>query len=158
MHTDYSNFKARQKGEYEKAWQSTGKCVFCDLRDKYIIYEKNGVVLTTNLFPYIDGHLMVIPRRHSETIQEVTVEEWAEFKHIIEIGSELLKKTLKIKDVWVLYRIGEGYRAGKSVVHSHIHLIPYSLDLIKMEYQELNISPQELAEKLRKTLKKNETQ
>ncbi len=40
MHTDYSNFKARQKGEYEKAWQSTGKCVFCDLRDKYIIYEK----------------------------------------------------------------------------------------------------------------------
>ena len=35
---------ARISGRYEDIWQSVGKCVFCDLKDKYIIFEENGIV------------------------------------------------------------------------------------------------------------------
>ena len=54
--------QARTKGHYEKIWQNTGKCVFCDLKDKYVLLEENGIVLTINLSPYIDGQLMAIHR------------------------------------------------------------------------------------------------
>ena len=67
---------ARTTGKYDDIWQSTGKCVFCDLRDKYVIYEENGVVLTIVLFAYIDGHCMIIPRRHVRSVKELTPVEW----------------------------------------------------------------------------------
>lgn len=152
---DYSNYKARQTGEYKDIWQTTGKCVFCDLREKYIIYEKNGVVITSNLFPYIDGHLMIIPRRHTEDVTQITPEEWQAIHELTKIGHDLMKKALNIEDIWVLYRIIGGYKAGKTVNHSHIHLLPYSKEMLAINYQDLSISPLELSEKLRNYIKEH---
>jgi hypothetical protein len=32
---------ARTGGYYGDIWTTVGKCVFCDLRNKYIFYEEN---------------------------------------------------------------------------------------------------------------------
>ena len=65
---------ARTGGYYGKIWTTVGKCVFCDLREKYIVHEENGVVITVPLFAYIDGNLMIIPRRHVKSIKELTAD------------------------------------------------------------------------------------
>ena len=44
---------ARFNKEYNDIWQSVGKCTFCDLNEKYIFFEENGIVMTVNLFAYI---------------------------------------------------------------------------------------------------------
>jgi len=49
---------------YDRVVSSLDKCVFCDLKSKYIIAEEGGMVLSVNLFPYLDGHLLIIPRGH----------------------------------------------------------------------------------------------
>jgi diadenosine tetraphosphate (Ap4A) HIT family hydrolase len=146
---DYSDYNSRTYGDYAKIWTATGKCVFCDLRDKYIVAEKNGVVLTVNIFPYINGHLLIIPRRHIEDLDEMTQQEWADIKELSQLGKKLLRKSLGIKSVWLLYRMAQGFKAQKTVAHAHAHLIPYSDKLFKWEFQEITMAPLDLAAELR---------
>jgi ATP adenylyltransferase len=149
---DYSDYNARNKGTYGDIWTQTGKCVFCDLREKYLITTNDKAVLTVNLFPYIDGHLMVIPKRHVESFEEITEEEWTDMQRLAKIGVRLLKEVLNIENVWILQRAPKGTKASKSVPHTHMFILPHTDGLNKWTYQEITIPPVELAEKLRKKL------
>lgn len=134
---------------YEEAWKNAGKCVFCDLKDKYIIAEKDNVVLAVNLYQYIDGHLMVIPRRHIESLEETNQTEWQAIFYLLNLGVKKLREKLKINDVYILDRPMSGFKTGKTVAHSHFHIIPYKPELVSWHFQEVVIHPEELAKKLR---------
>ncbi|TAH36753.1 hypothetical protein EYC59_00190, partial [Candidatus Saccharibacteria bacterium] len=83
---------ARTGGYYGKIWTTVGKCVFCDLRDKYIVHEENGIVLTVPLFAYIDGNLMIIPRRHIKSVKELTDSEWETVRKFMYIAKKIIRK------------------------------------------------------------------
>lgn len=145
---------AREKGFYEKVWQTAGnmKCVFCDLREKYVITEKNGVVLTVALYPYVDGHLLIIPKRHIESMGELSRKEEGVVFELARTGTKLLKKKYGVENSWFLIREGDGIKVGKTVRHLHFHLIPYRPEVIKMTEVKLDILPQEVAKTLREEL------
>lgn len=149
---DYTDYNARKKGTYGDIWTNTGKCVFCDLREKYIITENDKAVLTVNLFPYIDGHLMVIPKRHIESFENIDIDEWTAMQELAKVGIKLLREVLNIHEVWVLQRAPEGFKANKSVPHSHMFLLPYSKDLNTWHFQDIKIAPIDLAKRLRENL------
>lgn len=143
---------AREKGFYDKVLEKVaerGKCVFCDLKEKYIIDEENEVVLTVALYPYEDGHLLIIPRRHIESASQMADEERETVFDLAEQGQKLLREKLGVNNFWFLVREGEGIKAGKTVDHLHFHLMPYDPEVIKMGETELSIKPIDLAEKLR---------
>lgn len=147
-----SQLTARERGFYEKVLEvvaQIGKCVFCDLKEKYLVREKDGVVLTVALYPYIDGHLLIIPRRHFTSIKELKPEEWQTIMSLFQEGARILKEKLGVNNVWFLIREGEGIKVGKTVEHLHFHLMPYDLKVIKMGETKLTITPLEMAEKLR---------
>ena len=149
MAPDYSDYEARQEGRYSDIWQGIEKCVFCDLKDKYIIKKGKRAALTVNLFPYYDGHLMVIPYRHFEKFNEISHDEWSEILDLSKLGIKLMNRILKIDNVWVLFRASHGFNGGKSVSHAHLHLVPYYKNKVKWEYGELTMSPLEAARRLR---------
>lgn len=134
---------------YDEAWKEAGKCVFCDLREKYIIAEENNIVLAVNLYQYIDGHLLIIPRRHFEDLLETTEIEWKTILHLAKVGIERLRERMNIEEVWFLDRAPGGFAAGKTVKHVHAHLIPYNPKLFQWKFQEVSIHPQKLAGLLR---------
>ena len=134
---------------YEEAWKHAGKCVFCDLREKYIIAEENEIVLAANLYQYIDGHLLIIPRRHFEDMLEMTDAEWQTILHLARKGITRLRERMGIEEVWFLDRAPGGFAAGKTVTHAHAHLIPFSPKLFRWKFQNINIHPEDLAKKLR---------
>lgn len=149
-YTDYTpelQKLARRTGEYAKVLFNLKKCVFCDLREKYLITEKDGIVLTVNLFPYINGHLLLIPRRHVLKLNKLTALEWSAVKDLFDIGRSLLAKAYGFKDVNLIYR--EGERAGKTVWHLHFNLFPYDPKLIEWRYQAITEEPIKVAEELR---------
>ncbi len=139
---------ARKKGRYDEIAKNVSKCVFCDLKDKYIIAEKSGIVLTVNIFPYTTGHLMVIPRRHVENYLDLTQKEIDVCQRLLREGLRLLHDRLDIKSVWFLLR--EGPEVGKTVKHLHWQIMPFVEGLVKWNYQEIEIAPEELAKVLRK--------
>jgi diadenosine tetraphosphate (Ap4A) HIT family hydrolase len=139
---------ARIRGKYNAIAASVNKCVFCDLKKKYIVAENSGVVLTVNLFPYINGHLLVIPRRHVENYLELTQKEIIACQRLMKKGLKLLRDILQIDDVWLLLR--DGQQGGKTVKHLHWQILPNGEKLVKWHYQKINISPESLAKTLRK--------
>lgn len=151
-HAPDNQLAAREKGFYDKVLKEVaerGKCVFCDLKDKYIIAEKDDVVLTVALYPYEDGHLLIIPRRHIESIDELADKERQSVFELAKQGRKLLKDNLNVENFWLLVREGEGIKAGKTVDHLHYHLLPYDPEVIKMGESKLTIKPIDLAKKLR---------
>ncbi|PJC23329.1 hypothetical protein CO058_04155 [candidate division WWE3 bacterium CG_4_9_14_0_2_um_filter_35_11] len=146
---DYSDYHARKNGSYGDIWTKTGRCVFCDLKDKYIIAKNADAVLTVNLFPYIDGNLLVIPKTHVEGFLDISPKVWGSMRNLTELGIRLLQNELKIGEIWLNYKTSRGLTSGKSVSHGHLVIMPYTDGIMKWNYQEITIPPIELAERLR---------
>jgi len=131
---------ARFKDEYDEIWQSVNKCVFCDLNDKYIFFEENGIVMTISLFAYIDGHFMIIPRRHVKSAKELSQLEWDTVRKFTYIAKKLLKSVHGINGMQLLQK--DGSAAQSTVDHFHFHCIPFdSPDLCQWNYRELKYTP-----------------
>jgi diadenosine tetraphosphate (Ap4A) HIT family hydrolase len=146
---------ARTGGYYGDIWTTVGKCVFCDLRDKYVVHEENGVVLTVALFAYIDGNLMIVPRRHIKSVKELTETEWETVRKFMYIAKKIIRKVHGLKDIQ--YVIRDGGLAVNSTVqdHLHIHCIPSDApDLTVWNYRTLKNTPLENAELFRSQRKK----
>lgn len=156
---------ARTGGYYGEIWQNTGKCVFCDLREKYIVHEENGVVLTIALFPYIDGNLMILPRRHVRSVKELTDLEWSTMRKLMYVAKKLIREVHDIKGVQYVLRDG-GIVAQSTVSdHLHMHCIPFDApDLSTWNYRKLKYTPLENAglyqakrDKIEKLIKRYDT-
>lgn len=147
-----SQANARLAGSYWKIAETaeSKRCVFCELKDKYIVDEKNGLVLTVNLFPYINGHMLVIPRRHVENFLELTPEEIATANELMQKSIKLLRGELSVDGIWLVLR--DGQIAEKTVKHLHWQVMPYKNGLNQWNYQEITLPPIELAERLRNAL------
>lgn len=146
---------ARTGGYYGDIWTTVGKCVFCDLRDKYIFYEENGVVMAVALYAYIDGNAMIIPRRHIKSVKELTDSEWQTVRKLMYIAKKLIRKVHGIKGLQYLIRDG-GIEAQSTVSdHLHIHCIPFDApDLSTWNYRKLKYTPLENADLYKKQQKK----
>ena len=141
---------------YDRIVTALDKCVFCDLKPKYVIMEQAEVVLTVSLFPYTEGHLLIIPRRHIERLKELTGLEWLAVNALLLIGVDLIAKALGVDDVNIIYREG-GAASGKSLGHLHWHIMPMrrgvltrTTDGIHYTFQNVAKTPIELAELYRK--------
>ena len=137
---------ARTGGYYGKIWTTVGKCVFCDLRDKYIVHEENGIVLAVPLYAYIDGNLMIIPRRHIKSVKELSPEEWETVRKFMYIAKKMIRKVHGLKEM--IYMVRDGGNLVNSTVqdHLHIHCIPSDgPDLNTWNYRNLKYTPLENA-------------
>lgn len=139
---------ARVEGKYDEVMKSLKKCPFCDLKSKYLLVEENDFVLSVSLFPYIEGHLLIIPREHKEKLSDIGSEEWLQVYSLAKKGMDLLRKYAGVKNINFLYR--EGKKSGASLGHIHFHIIPSDIPLLVPKYQRINTSPLEMAELLRK--------
>lgn len=140
---------------YDRVVSALDRCVFCDLKSKYIIAEEAGMVLSVNLFPYLDGHLLIIPRRHIERFAELTDAEWSAVKSLTTLGIKLLKEGFGIDDSNIMYREG-GVGSGKSLGHLHFHIMPCIPGFLNRNekgifytYQELKFTAIQVADLLR---------
>lgn len=137
---------ARTGGYYGEIWTSVGKCVFCDLNDKYVFYEENGIVMTVALYAYIDGNFMIVPRRHVKSIKDLTNKEWETIRKFMYIAKKIVRDVHGIKGLQYILRDG-GIIAQSTVSdHLHIHCIPFDApDLVEWNYRELRYTPLENA-------------
>ncbi|HTH72456.1 MAG TPA: HIT domain-containing protein [Candidatus Pristimantibacillus sp.] len=146
---------ARTGGYYGDIWTTVGKCVFCDMRDKYIVHEENGIVLTIALFAYIDGNLMIVPRRHIKSVKDLTDKEWATIRKFMYIAKKIIRRVHGHKDIQYVLRDG-GLAVNSTVQdHMHMHCIPSDgPDMTVWNYRQLKHTPLENAELFQKQREK----
>ena len=101
-------------------------CPFCNIdkeRNKVIKYGKNVFVMFSNP-RLMEGHLLVVPKRHVEKLSELNEEERKElFDIVIEYQEKILDNIAEGCDIRQNYRPFQKQDDLK-VDHLHIHLQP----------------------------------
>jgi ATP adenylyltransferase len=102
-------------------------CIFCDTidprRDELIVARGQLSFVILNLYPYNNGHLMVVPNRHVATLEASTAEERDELMRFMRQAEMALTEAYKPQGINI--GINMGRPAGAGVVdHLHVHLVP----------------------------------
>jgi diadenosine tetraphosphate (Ap4A) HIT family hydrolase len=113
------------------------QCPFCKGIHTRILIENDGALLTYSLAPYHKYHLLVVPKRHLESILDLTWDEHVCIMALIVNGLKALGK-IGHHDCTVLVR--DYQVVGKSVPHLHYHIIPGG----QIEDVSLNLEMREL--------------
>lgn len=112
-----------------KAHRATKGCVFCDLPKRgskastLILYQGKGAFIILNRYPYTNGHLMVVPRRHLSDLSRLTQAEHAEIGGLLGKTTKILKKMVKAQGFNVGLNLGRVAGAGIEG-HLHYHVVP----------------------------------
>jgi ATP adenylyltransferase len=133
------------------------KCVFCKPLKEEVIFETKRVFLQANKYPYGEGHLLVIPKRHVNQIIDLTTKEREELFNLMDLGVYSLTLLMKPQGFNIGCSIGDV--AGESINHLHFHVLPrYKGDVSwsrLCDFQLVSISPIELTEKLKTIIIEN---
>ena len=117
--------RSRKEVKLYDKYQATvdkASCSFCHLKEsgEQMVLETESFLVVRNLFPYSiwDGqrvvdHLMVVPKRHTDTLSDLSPSQAAEFLKIIGDYE---------REGYNVYARAPGSHM-KSIVHQHTHLI-----------------------------------
>jgi len=145
---------ARFDKKYDDIWRSVGKCVFCDLNVKYIFFEENGVVMTISLYAYIDGHFLIVPRRHIRSIKELNQSEWDSIRKFSYIAQKIIKEVHHVNGMQFIEKDGISAQ-GTVNEHLHFHCVPFDKpDLCVWNFRKLKYTPLENVAMYRQARKK----
>ena len=101
-------------------------CVFCKIIKREIpaaiVYEDDDVLAFKDVRPLAPVHILVIPKRHIESIDDLT-EADAELAGKLIVTAKKIAQDFDIspKGYKLLFRVGEW--GGQEVPHIHLHLI-----------------------------------
>ena len=114
--------------EYVTRGDTTSGCIFCEAArppspDSLIVFEGTACYVILNLYPYNNGHLMVVPRRHVGTLAALTPEE------LVEIGVLTQRAEVALMDAYKPHGLNVGINLGKPagagvLEHLHVHVVP----------------------------------
>ena len=117
------------RGTYVTGGKPLSGCVFCnnfksaDDKGNYLLFRGSSAFVIMNLYPYNNGHLMVVPVRHAGDILELSKEEFEEMGSLMRYSVKIIKEAMKAEGFNVGYNIGSAAGAGIAA-HLHMHIVP----------------------------------
>lgn len=103
----------------------TDDCLFCKIVDKKqaadIVFENEQLIVFKDIFPKSPVHLLVVPKKHMDSLNELSEEDSELISHLM----------LQLPRIAKDNGIGDGYRtiantgskAGQVIFHLHFHLM-----------------------------------
>lgn len=114
--------------EYILSKKGTG-CIFCEKpkeekdRENLILYRSSHSAVFMNLYPYNNGHLMVVPYHHVFSIVDLSDEELLDSMKMTQYSINCLREVFMPEGFNVGTNIGKVAGAGIEE-HIHFHVIP----------------------------------
>lgn len=101
-------------------------CVFCkiisgEISSKFL-KETSDSVSFLDAFPLAKGHVLVIPKKHHQRIQDMTSKENTDLFSLVH---EMVSKVDSVTGS-TLVAVHNGEEAGQEILHVHVHLVPRS--------------------------------
>ena len=97
-------------------------CPFCEADRRRIVIESDHAIALPDAFPLSDGHTLVVPRRHVESVFALEPEEQADLWALV----ARVRRELVAENGPAGFNVGvnDGAAAGQTVSHAHVHVIP----------------------------------
>ena len=113
-------------------------CIFCDkIKELPSNLKTSYWAIIEDKYPVNKGHLLIVPKRHIATADELTANEWYELQSVLatakklindeEIQKDIFGKIITTEDTYTdgfIIVINEVVAVGHTVNHLHIHVIP----------------------------------
>ena len=101
-------------------------CLFCSIIKGDIpstkVYEDETVYAFKDINPMAPVHVLIVPKQHISSVNEVTEENSGVIAHIYEVAAKLAKE-LGISESGYRVVSNCGADAGQTVFHLHFHLL-----------------------------------
>ena len=130
MHRLWSPWRYEYIASGTAANPGIDSCVFCKLRDdpdrdeaNFVIHRASHNFIVLNIYPYISGHLLIVPYEHVGELDAATKETTDELMDLTK------RSQTALRDVYLPTGFNIGMNLGRSggagiVDHIHIHIMP----------------------------------
>jgi ATP adenylyltransferase len=119
--------------EYIKSGEQSPEsfCVFCDLQsssersdeEKLIVHRAAHNYIVLNKFPYISGHLLIVPYTHVSDLDAADKQTTGELMDLTKRCQSILRETYNPQGFNVGMNLGKAAGAGVAG-HIHLHVMP----------------------------------
>jgi histidine triad (HIT) family protein len=104
-------------------------CVFCKIVKRelpaHYVYEDSSYIAFLDNYPFNAGHTLVCPKKHGETIWDMTLEEIGGLFMVASKVSRAVVRATNADGFRFVQNNGEA--ANQVVPHVHVHTIPVKL-------------------------------
>nr|WP_192868004.1 HIT family protein [Calderihabitans maritimus] len=104
-------------------------CIFCSEPETEIVAENDLARAFYDKYPVNEGHVLIVPKRHVETLFEATLEELDAINRLLFKVKDKLDKKFNPDGYNVGVNVGRA--AGQTIFHLHYHVIPRYLGDVK---------------------------
>jgi ATP adenylyltransferase len=109
--------------EYVTRGDTGSGCIFCAKQTDLVVFEGSVCYVILNLYPYNNGHLMIVPQRHVGMLGELTPVE------LTEIGTLTQRAETALMEAYQPHGLNVGINLGKPagagiLEHLHVHVVP----------------------------------
>jgi ATP adenylyltransferase len=91
--------------------------------DPLVVYRGSYSYVILNLYPYNNGHLMVVPYTHTDTLTGLNTLELHELAELTQLSEAALREGYRLEGINMGVNLGRVAGAG-IVEHIHVHLVP----------------------------------
>ena len=105
---------------------SEADCIFCKIArgeiDAEVVHDEDEVLAFKDINGRAPVHVLVIPRRHVASLEEVTRLPEPVARRLLEVSS-MMAGRLGVGESGYAVRINNGPDAGQEVFHLHLHVL-----------------------------------
>jgi len=102
-------------------------CIFCiepeEDEARLVLFRNQHSFIIMNLYPYNNGHIMIVPNRHISTLNDLTNDESADLFSNLRLSEKVIKQRYNTDGLNVGMNLGKAAGAGVDE-HLHIHVVP----------------------------------
>ncbi len=101
-------------------------CLFCKIIDGEIpstkVYEDDQVLAFEDIAPKAPVHVLVVPKKHIPTLNDVSVDDNALLGHMLQTAAEIARERGTHETGYrTVFNVNAG--AGQTVFHIHLHVL-----------------------------------
>ena len=101
-------------------------CLFCKIAngrmDTEFLYENERLVVFRDIHPHAPVHLLIVPKRHIRSINDLTLQDNAILAEMITTAKQMAKaENVDASGYKLLFNVEKG--GGQVIFHLHLHLM-----------------------------------
>ncbi len=105
-------------------------CIFCKIIKGEIpsrkVYENDDVMVIMDVDPKVDGHSLVLPKKHITDLTELSDDDATKLNAAVKFIAPRIANRVNAKG----FTVGVNYGASQAVKHYHMHILPnFLLDI-----------------------------
>jgi len=115
--------------QYIKDNQKSSECIFCtcphrqDDAEHHIFLRHRTCFAMLNRYPYSNGHILVVPYRHTADLDDLEDEELLDLMRLVRRCKNLLQQAIDPQGFNIGLNLGLSAGAGIAD-HVHFHIVP----------------------------------